>query len=62
MFVSLNCLISLVDLSKADFLLSDLNQLIQKKNDDNLRLQNKLGIKHVENNGMLLYYLILSAK
>ena len=45
-----------VDLSQADFLLSGLKQLFEKQNDENSKLQNKLGIKSVENNGMLFYY------
>ena len=52
---------SLVDLSQAELLLSGLKQLFEKQNDDNSKLQKKLGIKPVENNGMLLYFLIVFA-
>ena len=45
---------SLVDLSQTEFLLSGLKQLIEKQNDENSQLQNKLGINPVENYGMLL--------
>ena len=41
-------------------MLSGLKQLIEKQNDENLKLQNKLDIKPVENNGMLLYCLNIS--
>ena len=46
---------SLVDLSQAEFLLTGLKQLFENQNEENSKLQNKLGIKPVENNGMLLY-------
>ena len=46
---------SLVDLSQSEFLLSGLKELFKKQNEDNSQLQNKLHIKPVENNGMLLY-------
>ena len=38
---------SLVGLSQAELLLSGLKQLIEKQNDENLQLQNRLGIKPV---------------
>ena len=44
---------SLVDLSQAEFLLSGLKQLFEKQNDEHSKLQNKLGIKPVENYGIL---------
>ena len=47
---------SLVDLSQAEFLLSGLKELFEKQNDENSQLQNKLGIKPVENNGILFNY------
>ena len=53
---------SLVDLSQAELLLSGLKQLFEKQNDENSQLQNKLDIKPVENNGMLLYRLIICAE
>ena len=42
--------------------MSGLKQLIEKQNDENTQLRNNLGIKPVENNGMLIYCLILSAE
>ena len=36
-------------------MLSGLKQLVKKQNDKNSQLQNKLGIKPAENNGILLY-------
>ena len=50
---------SFVDLSQTEFLLSGLKQLIEKQNDENSQLQNNLGIRPVENNGMLLYFYFL---
>ena len=52
---------SLVDLlqSQADLALSGLEEIVQKQNDEKSQLQNKLAIKPIENNGMLLYCLIL---
>ena len=49
----------LVDLSQADLVLSGLEEIVQKQNDEKSQLQNKLAIKPVENNGNLLYCLIL---
>ena len=43
---------SLLDLSQVEFGLSGLEELIQKQNDENSQLQNKLGIKSVKNNGI----------
>ena len=53
------CFYSLVDLSQADLALSGLEEIIQKQNDEKSQLQNQLAIKPVENNGMLLYCLIV---
>ena len=50
---------SLVDLTQAEFLLSGLNDIIEKQNDEISKLRNKLDIKHVENSGMLLYCFIV---
>ena len=52
-------LYSHVDLDKAEFCLSGLEELIQKQNDENSQLQNKLEIKSIENNGMVLYCLTI---
>ena len=52
---------SLVDLSQSELLLFGLKLLIEKQNDDNSKLQNKLGINPVKNNGMLLCFLNLSS-
>ena len=45
---------SIVDLSQAGSLLSDLNQLIKKQKDENSQLQIKLGTNPAEINGMLI--------
>ena len=50
---------SLIDFRQADLVLSVFKELIQNQSDENSLLQNKLDTKSVENNGMLLYCLII---